>query len=135
MLAGNSGICNTMAPNWCDLSGLADIPNKPPILWIRGAQDLMVSDTSACDLVYLGKAGRAHLPGKRVCPSPSRCSARPACPRQIQGQRRVLTTRAIPGGHGCMLTMRMSSSSRAAELFREKFKKGRVNGPSPDALF
>ena len=47
VVAGDRGICNTMAPNWCDLSGLADIPNKPPILWIRGEQDLMVSDTSA----------------------------------------------------------------------------------------
>ena len=104
VVAGDRGICNTMAPNWCDLSGLADIPNKPPILWIRGEQDLMVSDTSACDLAFLGKAGLVPgYPGEEVCP-----------PQPMLSQTRFVLDRysanggsyheaVIPGGHGCML--------------------------------
>ena len=104
VVAGDKGICNTMAPNWCDLSGLADIPNKPPILWIRGEQDLMVSDTSACDLAFLGKAGLVPgYPGEEVCP-----------PQPMLSQTRFVLDRysanggsyheaVIPGGHGCML--------------------------------
>jgi hypothetical protein len=30
---------------------------KPPILWIRGADDVIVSDTSLFDFGYLGKLG------------------------------------------------------------------------------
>lgn len=104
VVAGDKGICNTMAPNWCDLSGLADIPNKPPILWIRGEQDLMVSDTSACDLAFLGKAGLVPgYPGEDACP-----------PQPMLSQTRFVLDRysanggsyheaVIPGGHGCML--------------------------------
>jgi len=34
-----------------DLSG---VDPKPPILWIRGADDVIVSDTSLCDMGFLG---------------------------------------------------------------------------------
>ena len=55
--AGSRGICNTMSPVFCDLSPLADIPERCPILWIRGSQDLMVSDQSMCDFGALGAMG------------------------------------------------------------------------------
>ena len=67
--AGTKGVCNTMAPNYCNLSGLADIPNKPPVLWVRGDGDLLVSDTSYGDLANLGKLGMVPgYPGEEVCP-------------------------------------------------------------------
>lgn len=102
--AGDDGVCNTMAPNYCDLSGIADIANKPPILWIRGAQDIMVSDTSLCDLAYLGQIGAVPgWPGAEVCP-----------PQPMLSQTRFVLDKyktnggdylevVIPGGHGCML--------------------------------
>ena len=97
-------ICNTMAPNWCDLSGLADIPNKPPILWIRGEQDLMVSDTSACDLAFLGKAGLVPgYPGEEVCPPQPMLSQTRFVLDKYSANGGSYHEAVIPGGHGCML--------------------------------
>ena len=104
VVAGSSGICNTMAPNWCDLSGLADIPNKPPILWIRGEQDLMVSDTSACDLAFLGKAGLVPgYPGEEVCPPQPMLSQTRFVLDKYSANGGSYHEAVIPGGHGCML--------------------------------
>ena len=50
-----------MAPTVLDLSGITELPEKPPVLWIRGDADAIVSDTSAFDLAYLGSVGA--LPG------------------------------------------------------------------------
>jgi pimeloyl-ACP methyl ester carboxylesterase len=39
------------------------------VLWVRGADDRTVSDTSAADFGYLGKTGMApHWPGEEVYP-------------------------------------------------------------------
>ena len=104
VVAGSSGICNTMAPNWCDLSGLSDIPNKPPILWIRGEQDLMVSDTSACDLAFLGKAGLVPgYPGEEVCPPQPMLSQTRFVLDKYSANGGSYHEAVIPGGHGCML--------------------------------
>jgi pimeloyl-ACP methyl ester carboxylesterase len=54
---GERGVLNTMAPTVCDLSGIVDLERKPPILWIRGDADQIVSDTSAFDLAFLGSIG------------------------------------------------------------------------------
>ncbi len=55
--AGTKGVCNTMAPDYCNLSALADIENKCKIAWIRGTGDLVVSDNSMCDFGQLGLLG------------------------------------------------------------------------------
>lgn len=54
---GKLGMNNALSPAYCDLSALAAIDPRPPILWIRGADDQIVSDTSRFDLGYLGKLG------------------------------------------------------------------------------
>ncbi|MGY1810190.1 alpha/beta fold hydrolase [Blastococcus sp. SYSU D00669] len=54
---GERGVLNTMAPTVCDLSGIVDLELKPPVLWIRGDADQIVSDTSAFDLAFLGSLG------------------------------------------------------------------------------
>jgi pimeloyl-ACP methyl ester carboxylesterase len=58
---GDRGIGNTMSPRYVNLSSFAQITPKPPILWIRGAQDAIVSDTCMLDIGYLGKLG--FVPG------------------------------------------------------------------------
>lgn len=66
---GESGVLNTMAPVYCDLSGIADITPTPPILWIRGTADVIVSDTSLFDLNQLGALGAIPgWPGADVAP-------------------------------------------------------------------
>ncbi|SFC83115.1 Pimeloyl-ACP methyl ester carboxylesterase [Klenkia taihuensis] len=54
---GRRGVLNTMAPTVMDLSGITELPVKPPVLWVRGDADQVVSDTSAFDLAFLGSIG------------------------------------------------------------------------------
>ncbi|MCW2684814.1 MAG: alpha/beta hydrolase fold protein, partial [Blastococcus sp.] len=54
---GARGVLNTMAPTVLDLSGIVDLAEKPPILWLRGDADQIVSDTSVFDLAFLGSVG------------------------------------------------------------------------------
>ncbi|MEO8261036.1 MAG: alpha/beta fold hydrolase [Pseudolysinimonas sp.] len=67
---GSRGVLNTMAPGVCDLSGIADLATKPPILWIRGVDDAIVSDTSFFDINYLGQLGVIPgWPGEDLAPA------------------------------------------------------------------
>ena len=54
---GGRGVLNTMAPNHFRIDDLHTLARKPPILWLRGADDQIVSDTSMFDLAYLGQLG------------------------------------------------------------------------------
>ncbi|MBS1419557.1 MAG: alpha/beta hydrolase [Oscillospiraceae bacterium] len=102
--AGNDGICNTMAPNFCDLSGLADIEKKPDVLWIRGAQDIMVSDNSLCDLAVLGKMGIVPgYPGEAVCPPQPMLKQTRYVLEKYKANGGSYREAVIHGGHGCML--------------------------------
>jgi pimeloyl-ACP methyl ester carboxylesterase len=66
---GTRGVLNTMAPTVFDVSGIVDLPRKPPVLWIRGDADAIVSDTSMFDLAHLGALGAVPgWPGEEVCP-------------------------------------------------------------------
>jgi pimeloyl-ACP methyl ester carboxylesterase len=66
---GGRGVLNTMAPTNFDVSGIVDLADKPPILWIRGAQDAIVSDASLFDLNQLGALGVIPgWPGADVAP-------------------------------------------------------------------
>ncbi|MFK4788646.1 alpha/beta fold hydrolase [Microbacterium sp. ZW T5_56] len=68
--AGNRGVLNTMAPQHFDVSGIADAPHRPPILWVHGAGDVIVSDTSLFDLNHLGALGVIPgWPGAEVAPA------------------------------------------------------------------
>lgn len=65
--AGSRGICNTMAPEYCDTSALAEVPNKFPILWFLGDSDLVVGDEN--DINALGKRGVIPgWPGEEIAP-------------------------------------------------------------------
>jgi pimeloyl-ACP methyl ester carboxylesterase len=67
--AGTRGVLNTMAPQHFDVSGIADLGVKPPILWIHGEKDAIVSDASFFDLNVLGQAGIIPgWPGLEVAP-------------------------------------------------------------------
>jgi pimeloyl-ACP methyl ester carboxylesterase len=58
---GDRGVLNTMSPNHFRISDLSAVDVKPPVLWLRGADDVIVSDTSLYDLAYLGSIGA--IPG------------------------------------------------------------------------
>ncbi|MFI7672614.1 alpha/beta fold hydrolase [Actinophytocola sp. NPDC049390] len=58
---GPRGVLNSMAPNHFRIDDLHAVSPKPPILWLRGADDQIVSDTSMFDLAHLGQLGA--IPG------------------------------------------------------------------------
>jgi pimeloyl-ACP methyl ester carboxylesterase len=73
-----------------------EIDPKPPILWIHGADDVIVSDTSLFDLNYLGQIGVVPgWPGADVAP-----------PQPMIGQTRAVFERyAAAGGRYTELTV------------------------------
>lgn len=102
--AGNTGVSNTMSPIHCNLSGLADAPTKPPVLWVRSLSDVMVSDTAICDFGYLGQLGLVPgWPGADVLPpQPMVSQTRQVLDRMVANggsYREVI----LEGGHGCHL--------------------------------
>ena len=68
--AGKFGPNNALAPNYADnVSKLYTLETKPPVLWIRGADDQIVSDSSFFELGTLGAAGAVPgWPGADVFP-------------------------------------------------------------------
>jgi pimeloyl-ACP methyl ester carboxylesterase len=67
---GARGVLNTMAPTVLDLSDITELPVRPPVLWVRGDADAIVSDTSAFDLAHLGSVGAVPgWPGDAVFPA------------------------------------------------------------------
>lgn len=66
---GTRGVLNTMAPTYFLIDDLHQLQTKPPVHWIRGAADQIVSDTSMFDLAYLGSIGMVPgWPGADVAP-------------------------------------------------------------------
>lgn len=86
---GARGVLNTMTPDHLNLAGIVDLPTKPPILWIRGLDDAIVSDTSFFDLNFLGQIG--------VIPGWPGAEAAPPQP-MITQTRAVLDAYAAAGG-------------------------------------
>ncbi|MBU4365011.1 MAG: alpha/beta hydrolase [Actinobacteria bacterium] len=68
--AGTIGVLNTMAPKYCNVSGIVALEPKPPILWVHGDVDAIVSDASFYDLNYLGELGIIPgWPGAEIAPA------------------------------------------------------------------
>jgi len=81
---GTTGMNNAISPKYLDLTGFASIAPAPPVLWIRGDSDQIVSDTSFFDFGYLGSLGYVPgWPGEEVFP-----------PQPMVSQLRTLLERA-----------------------------------------
>ncbi|PYC76385.1 alpha/beta hydrolase [Streptomyces tateyamensis] len=67
---GDRGVLNSMAPVHFRIDDLELIEPKPPVRWIRGTADVIVSDTSLFDLAHLGALGVVPgWPGAAECPA------------------------------------------------------------------
>ena len=67
---GRIGVLNTMAPQYFNTTGLVDLDEKPPVLWVHGTADAIVSDASFFDLNHLGALGVIPgWPGAEVAPA------------------------------------------------------------------
>jgi len=87
---GDRGVLNTMAPTHFRIADLSAVQPKPPVLWLRGTDDVIVSDHSLYDLAYLGSIGAIPgWPGEQAWP-----------PQPMLAQTRaVLDGYAAAGGH------------------------------------
>ncbi len=66
---GMQGVNNALSPKYFNQAAFASISPKPPVLWIRGADDQIVSDTSLFDFGFLGQLGAIPgWPGVEVYP-------------------------------------------------------------------
>ncbi len=66
---GKLGMNNAISPAYCNVAAFAGIDPRPPVLWIRGADDQVVSETSMFDFGYLGKLGAVPgWPGEEAYP-------------------------------------------------------------------
>jgi pimeloyl-ACP methyl ester carboxylesterase len=66
---GTGGFNNAMSPRYLNLGAFANIEHRTPVLWVRGADDQIVSDTSLFDFGFLGQIGAVPgWPGAEVCP-------------------------------------------------------------------
>jgi pimeloyl-ACP methyl ester carboxylesterase len=54
---GKLGVNNALSPKYMNQSNFANITAKPPLLWMHGADDQIVSDTSFFDFGFLGQIG------------------------------------------------------------------------------
>jgi pimeloyl-ACP methyl ester carboxylesterase len=85
---GERGVNNAISPKYCDVSGFADIRDRPDVLWIRGDADQIVSDASLVDLGHLGALGAVPgWPGSDVYP-----------PQPMVGQMRAVLNRYQAAG-------------------------------------
>ncbi len=81
---------NALSPKYVgdSVERLVNAAYKPPILWIRGAEDQIVSDTSLFDLGFLGKLGAVPgWPGEEVFP-----------PQPMNSQTRAVLNRYAANG-------------------------------------
>ncbi len=66
---GPRGFNNAISPKYLNQGNFASISSKPPVLWVHGADDQIVSDTSLFDLGFLGQLGAVPgWPGAEVYP-------------------------------------------------------------------
>ncbi len=66
---GKFGPLNAISPKYFNASRICDLKRKPPILWIRGGQDNMISDHSIIDYGTAGDMSLARgWPGEKEYP-------------------------------------------------------------------
>lgn len=87
---GTRGVNNALSPKYCNLSSFASIASRPPVLWVRGDSDQIVSDTSTSDIGFLGQLG--------LIPGWPGADAFPPQP-MVSQMRAVLDRYAANGGH------------------------------------
>ena len=87
--AGERGVLNALAPVHFRIADeLVAVAVKPPVTWVRGDADVIVSDTSLFDLAYLGSLGLVPgWPGEEACP-----------PQPMIGQTRAVLERYAAAG-------------------------------------
>ncbi len=104
VLAGDHGVLNTMSPKHINLKPLLELEHKPDILWIRGTDDVIVSDFSIFDFGHLGAMGMAPgWPGQKVFPSQPMIAQTRHFLNLYEKKGGHYLEAVVPGGHACHL--------------------------------
>lgn len=99
---GTSGMNNALSPKYLNQTSIVELGRKPPILWIRGADDQIVSDASMFDIGLLGQIGAVPgWPGADVFPpQPMVEQTRAVFDRYVKAGGRVREVVFEDCGHG-----------------------------------
>ncbi|MFV0464419.1 MAG: alpha/beta hydrolase [Nostocoides sp.] len=111
--AGDRGVLNTMSPVHFNVSGIVGLEAKPPLLWVRGLNDAIVSDASLFDVNHLGVLGVIpDWPGQDLAPAQPMVSQTRTVLAEYQAAGGLVREVAIPDcGH--------SPHLEHPEVFRE----------------
>jgi len=67
---GQYGPLNAISARYFNVEAIANLPDKPPILWVRGDQDIIISNQSLSDFGVLGQMGLVDgWPGTETYPA------------------------------------------------------------------
>lgn len=90
---GKWGPVNALSPKYFNASAIVDLADKPPVLWIRGEADVVISDNSVFDLASL-MPQQAPLRDGHSAPATVR-------PQPMIGQMRDVLRRYARNGGRC----------------------------------
>lgn len=66
---GSEGVNNAFSPKYLNLREFASMSEKPPVLWVHGTDDQVVSDRAVTDFSILGERGLLPgWPGPQIYP-------------------------------------------------------------------
>ena len=104
VVAGDKGVLNTMSPKYGRLDAFLDVEPKPPVLWIRGDDDQVVSDHSMLEFGNLGRIGLIPgWPGEEEYPPQPMVKQTRYFLDQYRSRGGSYIELVIPGGHVCIL--------------------------------
>jgi pimeloyl-ACP methyl ester carboxylesterase len=99
---GTRGFLNALCGKYGNVARLADVDPKPPILWVQGTDDLVVSDESSYDMGNLGRLGVVPgWPGDDVYPAQPMVSQMRAFLERYRADGGTVASLVLEGaGHG-----------------------------------
>lgn len=102
---GTKGLLNAMSPKYFNTSGIVDVAVKPPITWVTGSKDQVVSNQSMFDFGTLGLLGLVPgWPGPTVLPpQPMEEQTRAVLKKYAESGGLVREVRLDGVGHGIPL--------------------------------
>lgn len=121
IVAGDRGILNTMTPKHGNLKAFLEVDPKPPVLWIRGDSDQIVSDHSMMELGHLGQIGLVPgWPGRAIYPPQPMVAQTRYFLNQYKERGGSYVELTIPGGHMCFLESPVHFMSALEAFVAEK---------------
>ena len=104
MIAGDRGVLNTMSPKYGRLDAFLEMDQNPPVLWIRGDDDRIVSDHSMMEVGNLGQMGLIPgWPGPIIYPAQPMIKQTRYFLERYKEKGGDYTELVISGGHVCIL--------------------------------